>query len=285
MQRLEPLKFTPVYQDYVWGGDRIRTKFNRRDMPIPCAESWEIADRPEGMSIVAEGRFAGTSLNDLVVVYGEKLLGRGRKDRRFPLLIKIIDAREPLSVQVHPSEESAERFGGEPKTEAWHILEGGPLYASFKRPSRKKELLQAIQEERVGELLQKIDARAGETLFIPGGRIHAIGSGCMLFEVQQNSNSTFRVYDWGRKGRALHLDEACNCIKFDDTASPLADSPLLSTLFFTIQQFEMGGKLQIECNPETFQIFFHLERGETVLLPADSEPLALTPGSYLKVII
>jgi mannose-6-phosphate isomerase len=107
----------------------------------------------------------------------------------------------------------------------------------------------------------------------------------MLFEVQQNSNSTFRVYDWGRKGRALHLDEACNCIKFDDTASPLADSPLLSTLFFTIQQFETGGKLQIECNPETFQIFFHLERGETVLLPADSEPLTLTPGSYLKVII
>lgn len=289
MQRLEPLKFKPVYQDYVWGGSRIRTKFNRNDAPFPCAESWEIADRPEGMSVVAEGRFAGTSLNDLVVLYGEKLLGRGRKERRFPLLIKVIDAKEPLSVQVHPSEESAECYGGEPKTEAWHLLEGGPLYASFKRPSSKEELLQAIQEGQAGELLQKIEARAGETLFIPGGRIHAIGPGCLILEVQQNSNSTFRVYDWGRKGRALHLDEACNCIKFDDTANPLVqpldETILLSTLFFTVQKLEASETLRIECNPDTFQIFFHLERGETTLLPADSEPLDLLPGRYLKIMI
>lgn len=297
MQRLEPLKFKPVYQDYVWGGDRIQKRYVRTGTPIPCAESWEIADRPEGMSIVSEGRFADSSLRDLVVMYGEKLLGRGRREGRFPLIVKLIDAKEALSVQVHPSEESSERFGGEPKTEAWHMLEGGPLYASFRHPSSKEELLAAVHEERAQELLQKIDAKPGDTLYIPGGRLHAIGPGCLILEVQQNSNSTFRVYDWGRKGRALHLKEACRFIKFDDTANPLtsplfveeSDSfrrfSLLETLFFSIEKMELARELRIECDINTFQVFFDLKRGETILLPADSEPLDLPIGAYLRITI
>lgn len=295
MKRLEPLKFKPVYQDYIWGGRRILERFGKAGTPNPCAESWEIADRPEGMSIVSEGPFAGATLNELLVMYGEKLLGLGRRDRRFPLLIKLIDAKEHLSVQVHPSEESAERFGGDPKNEAWFLLEGGILYAGFKQPSSKQALIQAIRENRAQDLLQKIDARPGETLFIPGGRIHAIGSGCMILEVQQNSNSTYRVYDWGRKGRSLHIEEALQCLKFDDTANPLCkplcveetDSctrwDVLSTLFFSIERMELRAPRSQECDPKTFQIFFRIETGESILLPADSQPLYLMPGEYVKI--
>ncbi len=297
MQRLEPLTFKPVYQAYVWGGERIRTEYGRNETPIPCAESWEIADRPEGMSQVLNGPFADASLNELVTMYGEKLLGKDRKEKRFPLLIKLIDARAHLSVQVHPSEESSERCGGEPKTEAWFLLEDGPLYAGFKRPSSKKELLEAIREERAQELLQKIDGKRGDLFFIPGGRIHAIGAGCMIFEVQQNSNTTYRVYDWGRKDRTLHLEEACSCIKFDDTANPkvksllveesgpMRRSTLLSTLFFSVEKIELEERTQIECDPRTFQVFFDLKKGKTVLLPAESEPVDLPAGSYLSLYI
>ncbi len=300
MNRLKPLKFTPLYQDYLWGGRRIAEQFKRKDTPFPCAESWEISDRPEGMSRVAEGPLAGTTLNEIVQMYGERLLGAGRKDRRFPLLIKIIDAEKPLSVQVHPSEESSRVHGGEPKTEMWYLLEKGPVYACFKRPLKQDELTTAIKNTSVEDLLQKIDVNAGEAVFIPGGRIHAIGEGCMMLEVQQNSNSTFRVYDWGRKGadglaRPLHIEEALQCLKFDDVGDPRAEPlmleesdtltrwQVLSTLFFSIEKMEIRAPHTQECDPSTFQIFFNIERGESTLLPADSESLELPVGTFIRI--
>lgn len=283
MQRLVPLRFKPIYRDYAWGGSRICEKFGRAAAPFSCGESWEIADRLDGMSIVSVGKFAGVSLNDLVVLYGEKLLGLGRKERRFPLLIKLIDAKEPLSLQVHPSEESAERFGGEPKNMAWYFLEGGILHAGFKRPSTEE----ALQEEKALDLLQKIEAKSGDTLFVPGGRIYAIGAGCMMLEVEQNSDSNYQAFD---------IDEAVRHLKFDDTASPIAKpfcveendtirrSTLLSSLFFSIEKIELATLSRFECDPETFQIFFDVEAGESILLPADSEPLDLDPGIFIKII-
>jgi len=297
MQRLEPLTFEPVYQDYVWGGRRILEKFGRSFTPTPCAESWEISDRLEARSLVTKGPFAGTTLTELIEIYGAKLLGEGRQEKRFPLLIKIIDARESLSVQVHPSEESSERFGGEPKSEIWYLLEGGPLYAGFQRPIQRNELLQAVRENRVQELLRKFDVKPGDALFIPGGRIHAIGAGCMMLEIQQNSNSTYRIYDWGRKGRALHLGEALQCLKLDDTSAALAQPVCLekneiqtrweiaSTLFFSLEKIESKIPWRQFSTPQTFQVFFHMETAETTLLPADSEPLDLPPGTFLRIFV
>lgn len=294
MKKLKPLCFQPVYQNYIWGGRRFVKRFGRVDTPAPCAESWEISDRPEGMSVVMEGELAGTTLHDLVVMYGESLLGRGRKERRFPLLIKMIDAVEPLSVQVHPSEESSERYGGEPKSEMWYLLEGGAVYAGFKELCSRQALKAAIRENRVQDLLQKIDVSLGDAVFIPGGRIHAIGAGCMMLEVQQNSNTTWRVYDWGR-GRELHVKEALECLKLDDVANPVHKQILLeenssmkrfeilSTLFFSIEKLDLKESFSLECDPATYQIFFDLQKAQSILLPADSEPLDLSAGSYIRI--
>ena len=306
MKKLHPLVFEPIFQDYIWGGGRIATKFHRPSSPKRCAESWEIADRDEGMSRVKEGPLKGRSLHELVEEFGDRLLGSGRSDARFPLLIKIIDAKEPLSIQVHPSVESAPICKGEPKTEMWYVLEGGPVFASFKESVDSERFQRAIHENRVADLIQKIETKPGDAIFIPGGRIHAIGEGCMMLEVQQNSNTTYRVYDWNRvgldgKARPLHLKEAILCIKWDDDNDPRATSRLIhddgsfrrwaivSSLFFTIEKWDISEPFHINADPKTFQIFFHLtgkHKGTTVLLPADSEPLDLQgPAEMLRITI
>lgn len=284
--------FEPVYQDYLWGGDRIGKRYHRREIPIRCAESWEIADRPEGMSRLKGGRI----LRELVKELGPRLLGQGRHHAAFPLLVKIIDARETLSVQVHPNEETALRCGGEPKTETWVVLEGGPVYVGFKTPSSPEELQEAFHHNRVEELLQKIEVKAGDVVFLPGGRIHAIGAGCMMLEVQQNSNTTYRVYDWGRP-RPIHLPQALQCIQWNDCANPIRKQTLLeqgsffkrwnliTSRFFSIEKLETTRTWQQEADPNSFQMFFHLERGESLLLPAEARPLELVPGSYLRIFI
>ena len=296
MKKLTPLLFEPIYREAIWGGDRLAKKFHR-NIPSRCAESWEIADRVDGMSYVKEGPWKGFSLHDLVVQFGEQLLGRGRKDTAFPLLIKIIDAREPLSIQVHPSEDSAPLCHGEPKTEMWYVLEGGPVYASFKTPTTREHFGEAIHQNRVPSLLRKFETVPDDAVLIPGGLIHAIGAGCMMLEVQQNSNTTYRIHDWDRVGsdgkpRPLHIEPALQCIQWNNSEDPLVQLhpisdngivrrwSVLSTRFFTIEKWDVRDAIRVDADPNTFQIFFHLtgtQQGTTVLLPADSKPLNL-PG-------
>ena len=297
---LEPLYFKPIYQDYLWGGERLKCCFGREDTPSPCAESWELSDREGAVSRVVGGSFDQATIRELIGLYGEDFLGHGQKEPAFPLLLKIIDAQKPLSIQVHPSEESAEFFGGDPKTEMWYVLQGGPVYAGLKTALSKKEFQQALREKRVVELLNKIDVHPGDALFIPGGRLHAIGAGCLLFEVQQNSNTTYRVYDWDRldqegKSRELHTKEALNCMKLDDVCNPLATPVLLEesaslrrasiieSLFFNVEKWELLESLEIPSNPHFYQIFFYLKKGQTILLPAHSKSLFLSKGGFLRV--
>lgn len=303
-QKLYPLQFEPIYKDAIWGGGRIAEKFHRASVPPRCAESWEISDRAEGESRVLNGRLRGKTLRELIEAFGEDLLGRKRGDRRFPLLIKIIDAREALSLQVHPSEETALICHGEPKSEMWYVLEGGPVFAGFKKTVRSAEWAKAVQSNRLIDLIQQFQTKSGDAVFIPGGRIHAIGAGCMMLEVQQNSDTTYRIYDWNRIGadgkpRALHLEQAMKCIKWDDDNDPIATAELieesedfkrwkiLSTLHFTIEKLEISGLFQVNADPNTFQIFFELsgpQKGRTMLLPAHSEPLVLQgPLFVLKI--
>jgi len=217
-----PLRFAPVYQEVVWGGRRLERW--RDDLPPgPVGESWELADHPRGMSVVREGPLAGRSLRDLVAGSGEELVGEGFSGGDFPLMVKVIDARDRLSVQVHPDDRLAKEFGvGERgKTECWYLIgDGGELYQGVAEGIGRGDFERAIEEGRLAECLRRFATADGQCYFLPARTVHALGAGCLLFEIQQTSDITFRVYDWGRIGldgkpRPLHVDESLATIDFD----------------------------------------------------------------------
>lgn len=192
-----------AYQSYLWGGDRMKTLFSKQDAPSPLAESWELSTHPDGMT----------------TVQGERLTDYLKRTAGFstlPVLVKLIDAAKPLSVQVHPTDAAAAPLGERGKTEAWHILaaeEGASLYLGVREPISKAAFLQKVQDGTVEEVLNRVPVRAGETYFVPAGVLHAIGKGIVLLEVQQSSNLTYRVYDYGRldrdgNPRPLHVEQA-----------------------------------------------------------------------------
>lgn len=215
---MEPFKLQPVFKDYLWGGEQLYTRYGKQTSLRPLAESWELSCHPDGESRAASGPYAGKTLRSLLEEQGEVLCGRrcaGFTD--FPVLIKLIDAARPLSIQVHPSDEYALKyehsFG---KTEMWVILDAQPdsfLYYGFNREVEPQQLRAAIGENRLEELMEKRPVKKGDVVFIPAGTLHAIGAGIVLCEVQQNSNLTYRVYDYGRLGtdgkpRPLHVEKA-----------------------------------------------------------------------------
>lgn len=267
-ETLSPLHFEPVYQSYVWGGHRIARTYRRPLPPGIVAESWEISARPEGMSVVADGPWKGRPLDDLVRAFGARLLGERHADGPFPFLLKILDARERLSLQVHPSNETAERSGGEPKTEMWVILgvdPGAAVFAGLRPEVDRAAFEQALDEDRVEDVLQRYEVKPGDAVFIPGGTVHAIDAGCLLMEIQQSSNTTYRVHDWGRMGsdgkpRETHREQALAVMNFGEQPSPLCvPSPLPP----------QGGSPRVllhECP------WFRVERVDTKTrwLPADS---------------
>lgn len=217
--QIEPLEFTPVYKSYLWGGSRIAANYAREGAPGVCAESWEISGHADGMSVVKSGAYAGQTLAALAETFGRALVGEASPtEKTFPLLFKLIDARERLSVQVHPSDATAAKFGGEAKSEMWYLLgEDGQLFAGLKPGVTEAGFRTALAEGKVAQLLATYDVREGDALYIPGGLVHAIGEGCLVYEVQQCSNTTYRLYDWDRTGpdgkpRALHIDEGLRVV-------------------------------------------------------------------------
>lgn len=223
--RATPLRFEPVLKRLIWGGRRLGSVLGKPIGPEPdYAESWELCDHRQGCSRVAEGELAGTTLGDLVRRHPTWLLGPALADStQFPLLVKFIDARETLSVQVHPNDEQGRRLANDNgKTEAWVIVDADPgslIYAGLKPGVGPETFRQAMETGEVEPLLHRIPARPGDCIFIPAGTIHAIGAGVLLAEVQQMSDATFRVHDWGRTGpdgqpRTLHPVESLQCIDF-----------------------------------------------------------------------
>ncbi len=292
-----PLILQPAYKDYIWGGDRIIRKYRRKAPPGVYAESWEVSDRREGMSTVANGPLKGKSLREAIKVWGADLLGEGRKEKSFPLLIKLIDARDTLSVQVHPDDASAEKYGGEPKTEMWYALEAAPeacVYAGLQPGVDRKSFRKAVRENKLEELLARVPIKAGEAVFMPGGRVHAIGAGCLLLEVQQNSDTTYRIYDWGRVGkdgkpRELHLDEALRVIRWDDVESPKAVPrrighlgknelwEILSCPWFRLEKLVLNETWEGAADRKTFQVLFAAEG--RIAIEWDSAGEKLVPGT------
>jgi mannose-6-phosphate isomerase len=272
-----PILFEPIYQDYIWGGDKMAKHLGRVVDKERIAESWEVSDRADAMSVVANGPWKGKSLNELVAEQGEKLLGVGRSFQRFPLLLKIIDAKEPLSIQVHPDELVAADLNGEPKTEMWVALDSALVYAGLAKESNPQQFLKDLKTKHPEDFLEKLSLKRGEAVYIPGGRIHAICAGSFLFEVQQNSNTTYRVHDWDRKGRELHLDKAMAAIHWNDKggakttphhrSSDLHHQMILlgSSPFFIIEKIDIFNRLKIAATRKSFQAF-HCMRGKADLI-------------------
>jgi len=317
-----PLLFRPVYKAFIWGGTRLAALYGRQLPGSTCAESWEIADRPDGMSIVRNGPLRETALGELVRRAPGAVVGRGWRGgpgARFPLLVKIIDAGQRLSVQVHPDERGAGLCGGEPKTEAWYVLdaqEGACVYAGLRPGTTRAELEALLARGEPERALVRVPAIRGSVIYVPGGLVHAICEGCLLLEIQQNSNTTYRVHDWGRTGsdgkpRPLHVDQAMRVIRWDavsETQPPALlrsiDGNRLSRLlrcpYFDLLKLELAKADTLQKSDCTFHICFtldgelileaagvgvHLRSGETCLVPAAIREYRLAPAGPAQVLI
>ena len=248
------LKLRPSYKDYLWGGHRLVEKYNKEFDGDILAESWELSCHPDGPSYVVNGSYAGKTLQEYIDLEGKKVLGNNcQKFEEFPILAKFIDAKDNLSIQVHPDNEYALKNEGQyGKTEMWYIMdceEGAFLYYGFKKEVSKEEFEERIKTDTLLEVLNAVPVQKGDVLFIEAGTIHAIGKGIVIAEIQQNSNVTYRVYDFGRVGkdgkkRELHIDKAVEVtnrvpISRKNTCYP----HIASCDYFTVDCLNMDGKL------------------------------------------
>lgn len=281
-----------MYQTYLWGGRQIPNHYGRRDAPAegPVAESWEVSDRPDGMSVVAGGPWDGRTLRSLIEEHREALLGKSPAGPVFPLLIKLIDARETLSVQVHPDDVTASQGMGEAKSEAWYILRAEPgacLYRGLKAGVTAAQAERSLTDGSMADLLERVPVDAGDIVYVPGGTVHAIGAGCLLLEVQQNSNTTYRIFDWNRVGpdgkpRALHIEEARKVSHWEtaDTHSPAEDGRC-ETPYFTIEPCVLGKRALSIADPlKGFTVLF-VEEGPVKIQVGEEEIMADTASTWL----
>ncbi len=317
---LYPLKFQPILKERVWGGRNLERLYGKSLPPeVPIGESWEISDRPDDISVIANGPLAGQDLHWLVEHHGKELLGQAKlRGNRFPLLIKLLDAQEKLSLQVHPPKNKAAELGGEPKTEMWFIADAAPaaeLYVGLQSGVTRELFHQKIQDGTVADCFHRISVKTGDTMFLPSGRVHAIGAGLVIFEIQQNSDTTYRVFDWNRVGldgkpRELHVTESLASIDFNDFEPGLiqgqtsrgpnfAVQRLVNDPLFTVDKCEIETESPLRWCEPTMQIVgivhgsanvtstdcepVNLRAGEFCLLPAslDSVELTATPGTSL----
>lgn len=276
-------KLYPECKDYLWGGEKLKTKYGKITDKTPCAESWELSFHKDGLTRL----FSGKTLAESVT---EKELGKNIKAfTSFPVLIKFIDAKENLSVQVHPSDEYALKhensFG---KTEMWYIVEaeqGAGIYLGFNRDVTKEEYETAIKEKRLTDLLNFYEVKAGECYFIPSGTIHAIGKGCLICEIQQNSNLTYRVYDYGRKDkngceRELHIDKALKVTDLNKFEPITFKDCLGKCEYFTVQKYEIESEQQLSTDEKSFHCLtcvkgngfienMEIKQGDSFFVPAN----------------
>lgn len=284
---LYPLKLKPTLHVKVWGGQRLGTYLNK-PLPTgePYGESWELHDT----STVANGLLCGKSLRDLTETYGAALIGSGNNPGDgFPLLAKFIDAEQWLSIQVHPNDEQALELEGEPrgKTEAWivvHADEGARLVLGLQPGASRESLAKLIRDDRLEESLRYADVRKGDVLTIPANTVHALGPGLLIYEIQQSSDTTYRLYDWGRVGldgqpRELHIDKGLRVADLDlapDVTRPANDLIVKGEYFMTWRHLIKNEVLKLRTRG-CFQVLSCLE-GEIRATTADKEPILLSKG-------
>jgi mannose-6-phosphate isomerase len=281
------IRFIPIHQSRVWGGRRMETLLGHAlpDPTTPFGEAWTVSDRPEVQSVTADG----LSLHDLWSRHRHEVFGSNTpRYERFPLLMKILDACDDLSIQVHPPASMAEVLKGEPKTEMWFIAHADPgakIYAGLKSGVTRAVFEQALQNGTVADVVHVIQPRSGDCLIIPSGRVHAIGAGLLIYEIQQNSDTTYRVFDWNRVGldgkpRALHVQESLQSIDFTDFEPQVqqieADGTLVQCEYFDVKLREHAGPASQEGECVTLAVTSGEIRAGGILLKAGD--FALVPA-------
>jgi mannose-6-phosphate isomerase len=313
MNTLYPIKFSPICLEKIWGGNRLKTLLNKKYNTKNCGESWEISGVEGNISVVANGFLKGNDLSELIEIYMGDLVGDKVYEKfgnEFPLLIKFIDAQDDLSIQVHPNDElSKERHNAFGKTEMWYVVdvaEGALINSGFNQLVDKEKYLEYLENGKLIDLLKYDETKVGDVYFIPAGRVHAIGKGSMVAEIQQTSDVTYRIFDYNRKDdkgneRELHTELALDAIDFsylEDyktkySTEPNKSTEIVSCKYFTTNILEFDNSLEKDYfQIDSFVIYITLEgnfeieteaglekveKGETVLIPANIDNLKLKP--------
>lgn len=321
MNQLYPLKFHPLFNDKIWGGQKIKTHVGLDFSPLPnCGEAWVLSDVKENESVVSEGWLEGNHLNELVEIYMDELVGEKVFDihgEEFPLLIKIIDSNDWLSIQVHPGDELAKkRHNGSGKTEMWYVLqadENAELISGFNQKMNRELYLKHLENKTLPEIMNFEKVKAGDVFYMPSGRVHALGPGVLLAEIQQTSDITYRIYDWDRvdaqgKSRELHTDLALDAIDFNvyddyrikpeikpDRTSSLVRSPYFITNLLQLTRplpkdyDELDSFVIYLCCNGTASVEYaggsvHLQKGECLLIPATFKRVAVKPLPKVEIL-
>lgn len=300
-----PLKLRPCYQNYLWGGSRLKKEFGKADAPEVTSESWELACHPDGMSLVASGQYEGMNLAQLGALDREGFWGSACTGEDFPILVKLIDAKQDLSIQVHPSDLTVRR-GERSKAEMWYILDCEPqafLYLGFSRKISKETFLRRAQDGTICQVLNRVPVARGDVFYILPGTVHAVGAGILIAEIQQNANTTFRIYDYQRRDangdpRALHLERAAEVVDYEPiipeqcransyvTFSEFSMREMFSCRHFRTYRLDVRSRITLRCDGQSFQHLLCVEgsgaicagaeqwafqRGDSYFLPAALE--------------
>lgn len=290
-----PLKSKPIFKQRIWGGQKLKEVFGKALPPSQkIGESWELADLPEDKSIISNGEFTGQTLAHLVDRYPEEMTGTSRFPKPFPLLIKLLDARDVLSVQVHPDPETCRRMGtGQPKTECWYVIDAEPgavIYKGLKEPVTRQQFAEAIVAGTTAGLLAKVPVHPGECHFLPAGTAHAIGPGLLIAEIQTPSDTTYRVFDWNRtddagRPRPLHIEEALESIHFDVTADRLPVTTvgrLVDCDYFKVDKGHRTKDDELFLGRGQIKTLMVLSGGGTIIT-SQTEPVGFIAGDCLVI--
>ncbi len=321
MSKLYPLKFEPILKEKIWGGEKLHKVLHKKSTKKNIGESWEVSDVEGDVSIVVNGDFKGKSLQDLIKIYKAELVGErvySQFEDKFPLLIKFIDAKEALSIQLHPNDALAkERHNSFGKTEMWYVMQAdkeGNLIVGFKKDSNKEEYLKHLEAKTLLGILNVDEVDEGDVYFISTGRVHAIGAGVLLAEIQQTSDITYRIYDWDRQSsdgtyRDLHTEQALDAIDYTakeeyktkyskklNKASNVIDCQYFTTNFLSINE-----SISIDnSNKDSFIIYMcvkgevsivyaqgkveNINKGETILMPANFSKFEIKAIEYSELL-
>lgn len=322
-RKLYPLKFAPILKQRLWGGTKLNTVLRKETgTASDIGESWELSGVPGDVSVVSNGFLKGNSLNELMEIYMSELVGDKvfeKYGNEFPLLIKFIDANDVLSIQVHPDDTLARKrhdsFG---KTEMWYVMQadkGSRLISGFKKDTDKKEYLKALESNKLDDLLASHEVETGDVFYIPAGRVHAIGKGILLAEIQQTSDVTYRIYDFDRRdaegnSRELHTAQALDAIDFsgggkyrtqyeskENEVTPIVESPYFVTSLIDLHGHELKKDIYnfdsfviLMCVEGNAEIIYHegrkepLQTGETVLIPAELKEFSIKAEEKCKLL-
>jgi len=313
--KIYPLQFDPILKERIWGGEKLKTEFNKPIVSDVTGESWELSTVSGDVSVISNGEYKGKSLTELIKSFPEEILGTEAYKKygtEFPLLFKFLDARDDLSIQVHPNDELAKKrhnsFG---KTEMWYVMqadENARIIVGFKEKSSKEEYLEKLEEKSILSILKEVPVKKGDVFFLETGTIHAIGAGIVIAEIQQTSDITYRVYDWDRvdaegKSRELHIELALDAINYNTTETQKeyseeinVSNEMVNCPYFVTSYLPIQGEAKVVKKHDSFTVYMCMEgnislgyneekwsytKGDTILIPAALESYNLAGEGVL----